>query len=153
MVSDIVQQLNTIASSGTCIKKQVGCIVLKNEEVLIEAANGRPGQDKCIDGKCYRCKASEHFSHGRDHDLCSCLHAEQNAICEAAKQGIAIEGAWLYSTYQPCLTCLKIIVGSGISGVRYIEPWFIPDVKEVPNLADDYESLMAELNDGCKPII
>lgn len=152
METNIVEELQFIATEGSCIKKLVGCRIVLGEEVLVEAPNERPGKETCLDGKCYRCLASKQFAHGRDHDLCSCLHAEQNAISAAARKGIALEGSWLYSSYQPCLSCLKLIVGAGISAVRYAEAWEIPVVEEVPNLADDYKSLMAELEHGCELI-
>ncbi len=149
----IVQKLEYIAKQGTCSKKKVGCLVVGPAgDEIVTAANGRPGASRCADGHCYRCEASQEFVHGRDHDLCSCLHAEQAAITQAARKGIRLEGATLYSTYQPCLTCLKLIVGAGLVEVRFIEPWIIPTVVEVPNLANDYHSLIELMPAGMSPI-
>ena len=58
---------------------------------------------------------------GTRHELCYAIHAEQNAIIQAAKLGISIEGATIYCTHQPCVICAKMIVNSGISRVVYGE--------------------------------
>ena len=153
MAQDWTKKLSELASQGTCSKKQVGCFIVKDEEILIEAANGRPGDEQCLTGNCERCAAADLFPRGRDHDICSCLHAEQRAITGAARDGIQLKGARLFSSYQPCLTCLKLSVASGIVAIRYIEPWVVPDVENLPNLKKDYESLEALLPEGSIPII
>ena len=148
MNQSIFEAVDKAAAAGTCAKKTVGCVVARGAEVIVTGFNGRPGGTKCSEGGCPRCVATDLFDHGRGHDICSCVHAEQSAIVTAARNGIAIDGCELYSTYQPCMTCLKLIVASGISKVFFREPWQIPVVEEVPDLAEDYQDLVSQLPSG-----
>ncbi len=148
MNQSIIDAVDETAAAGSCAKKTVGCVVARGDEIIIRGFNGRPGGVKCSDGGCPRCVATDLFAHGRGHDICSCVHAEQSTIVTAAREGIAIGGCDLYSTYQPCLTCLKLIVASGISKVFYREPWEVPTVPEVPTLAEDYLDLVSQLPGG-----
>ena len=147
----VIDAVDEAAASGSCAKKTVGSVIVKDGEILIRGFNGRPGKNKCSDGGCPRCVATDLFDHGRGHDICSCVHAEQSTIVTAAREGIAIGGCDLYSTYQPCMTCLKLIVASGVSAVFYREPWEVPTVPEVPELADDYWDLASQLPGGMHP--
>ena len=81
--------------------------------------NGAPsGINSCRDkGECLRRKLN--IPSGTRHELCYAVHAEQNAIAQAAKMGINLEGATLYCTHQPCVICTKIIINAGIKRVVY----------------------------------
>jgi dCMP deaminase len=110
------------ATRSTCLRRRVGAIVVKDRMVLSTGYNDTPrGMRNCGDGGCERC-ASEAAS-GSSLDTCLCLHAEQNAIVQAAYHGIGIAGATIYCTHQPCLTCAKMIVNSGIVRIVYDEPY------------------------------
>jgi len=101
------------ASRSTCRRRHVGAVIVKDRMVLSTGYNDTPrGLPNCGEGGCARC-ASEAPS-GAGLDTCLCLHAEQNAIIQAAYHGVTIAGAALYSTHQPCLTCAKMIVNAGI---------------------------------------
>lgn len=106
------------AIRSTCIARQVGAVIVKNKRVLATGYNGPPsGSVHCIDqGYCYpglpNCDASKTMPS-------RAIHAEANAIAQAAKHGISTEGASIYVTLEPCLSCLKLIISAGISDVYY----------------------------------
>lgn len=106
------------ATRSTCTRRRVGAVVVKERMVLSTGYNDTPrGLPNCGEGGCARCAGDT--PPGVGHDTCLCLHAEQNAIIQAAYHGVAIAGAVLYCTYQPCLVCAKMIVNAGIRRVVY----------------------------------
>lgn len=112
-----------IATWSSCYNenRQIGAIIVRNKRIITTGYNGAPaGIESCKDkGYCMRRKLG--IESGTRHELCYAIHAEQNAIIQAAKLGIAIEGATLYCTHQPCAICAKMIVNAGISRVIYGE--------------------------------
>lgn len=124
----ILEKLEENRSLGQCLKRKVGCVIVLESGVLVEGFNGMPDGSglSCLDGDCPRCLTSTKFPHGLGYDLCFCLHAEEKAIANAACLGIPLQGSMLFSTYQPCIMCLKKIVQAGIVGIRFIEPWQVP---------------------------
>ena len=113
---DIAQ---TVAERATCMRKKFGAIIVKNDSIISTGYNGAPaGIKSCIEkGECLRRKLE--IPSGTKHELCFAVHAEQNAIIQAAKYGINISGATLYCTHQPCVICAKIIINAGITRVVY----------------------------------
>lgn len=115
----------TIAKWSSCYKRDrnIGAIIVKNKRILTTGYNGAPsGIESCKEkGECMRQKMG--IESGTRHELCFAIHAEQNAIIQAAKMGVAIEGATLYCTHQPCVICSKMIVNSGITRVVYANPY------------------------------
>lgn len=115
----------TIAKWSSCYKKDrnIGAIIVKNKRILTTGYNGAPsGIQSCKEkGECLRQK--NNIPSGTQHELCYAIHAEQNAIIQAAKLGVSIDGATLYCTHQPCVICSKMIVNSGISRVVYEKPY------------------------------
>ena len=113
----------TIATWSSCYQtnRHVGAVIVKDKRVLATGYNGAPtGVKSCEEkGECLRKKLN--IPSGTKHELCFAVHAEQNAIAQAAKLGINIEGATLYCTHQPCVICAKIIINAGISRVVYKE--------------------------------
>ncbi len=110
------------ATRSTCVRRRVGAVIVKDRMVLSTGYNDTPrGMKNCGDGGCERC-ASEAAS-GASLDTCLCLHAEQNAIIQAAYHGVGIAGATIYCTHQPCLTCAKMIVNSGITRIVFDAPY------------------------------
>lgn len=113
----------TIAQWSSCYQenRKIGAIIVKNKRILTTGYNGAPaGIKSCVErGECLRRKRN--IPSGTQHELCYAIHAEQNAIIQAAKLGVSIEGATLYCTHQPCVICAKMIVNSGISRVIYGE--------------------------------
>ena len=107
-----------VAKRSTCIRQKVGAIIVKDKRILATGYNGAPsGMDHCLDIGCLREKLK--VPSGERQELCRGLHAEQNAIIQAAKFGICIEGSILYTTHCPCITCAKMIINAGIKKVVY----------------------------------
>ena len=109
------------AKRATCARRQVGAFIVRDNRAVATGYNGAPrGLAHCEEiGGCMRQKLG--IPSGQRHELCYAVHAEQNAIIQAAKLGVSIEGATLYCTHQPCILCAKMIVNSGISRVVYGE--------------------------------
>ncbi len=99
--------------------RHVGAVIVKEKRILTTGYNGAPsGIVSCAEkGECLRRKLN--IPSGTKHELCYAVHAEQNAIAQAAKLGISVEGATLYCTHQPCVICAKMIINSGIRKVVY----------------------------------
>ena len=100
--------------------RHVGAVIVKNKRILATGYNGAPqGVKSCNDkGECLRKKLN--IPSGTRHEICYAVHAEQNAICQAAKMGISVDGATIYVTHQPCTICTKMIINAGIKKVMYI---------------------------------
>ncbi|MBP2645429.1 MAG: ComEB: ComE operon protein 2 [Firmicutes bacterium] len=117
---DIAQ---VVASRSTCLRRQVGAVIVKGKRLLSTGYNGAPqGLMHCEETGCLRDKQG--VPSGQRHELCRGTHAEQNAIVQAALYGVAIDGATLYCTHQPCSGCSKMIINAGIKRVvfRYAYP-------------------------------
>ena len=109
-----------VAKRSTCLRRQVGAVLVKDKNILATGYNGTPsGIAHCLDVGCLREKLK--IPSGERHELCRGLHAEQNAIIQAAKHGTNIDGATLYCTTMPCIICTKMIINAGIGRVVYEE--------------------------------
>lgn len=102
------------ASRSTCLRRQVGAVIVKERHVIATGYNGAPkGLPHCGEiGGCLRQQLG--VLSGERHELCRALHAEQNAIIQAATLAQSIEGATIYVTNQPCSICAKMIINAGI---------------------------------------
>jgi len=107
------------ASRSTCLSRPTGAVVVKDKQVVTTGYNGSlPGQAHCMDeGDCFR--RSLKWPEAMKYDMCRSAHAEANAIALAAKKGVSLEGGTIYCTLEPCITCAKLIVMSGITRVVY----------------------------------
>ena len=116
-----VQMAEQVATWSSCYQenRQIGAVIVKNKRILTTGYNGAGcGIVSCKErGECLRRKLE--IPSGTRQELCYAIHAEQNAIVQAARMGISIEGATLYCTHQPCSICAKLIINSGISRVVY----------------------------------
>ena len=93
-----------VASRATCLRRQVGAVIVKHKRLLTSGYNGAPRNlSHCAENGCLR--AEYDIPSGQRHELCRGLHAEQNAIIQAALHGVAIDGATIYCTHQPCSAC------------------------------------------------
>ena len=107
-----------VARRSTCLRRQVGAVLVKDKNILATGYNGSPtGVAHCLDVGCLREKLG--IPSGERHELCRGLHAEQNAIIQAAKHGTNIDNATLYCTTKPCIICSKMIINAGIKRVVY----------------------------------
>ncbi len=107
-----------VAKRSTCIRRHVGAVIVKDKRMLSTGYNGVPtGIRHCTEIGCLRDKLN--VPSGEKHELCRGLHAEQNAIIQAAYHGVEIKGAELYCTNQPCIICSKMIINAGIKKIFY----------------------------------
>jgi dCMP deaminase len=113
-----MQIARVVATRSTCLRRQVGAVVVKNRQILATGYNGVPRLLRhCDEYGCLRDQLG--VPSGERHELCRGLHAEQNAIIQAAYHGVAIQGAEIYSTNQPCAVCAKMLVNCDISAVYF----------------------------------
>lgn len=121
--SRFMEMAKLISSWASCYKanRKIGCVIVKNKRIMTTGYNGAPaGVETCVErGECLREKLG--IPSGTKHEICYATHAEQNAIIQAAKLGVSIDGAVLYCTHQPCVICAKMIVNAGIKRVVYAE--------------------------------
>jgi dCMP deaminase len=111
-----------VAKRSTCLRNQVGALFVRNKRILSSGYNGAPaGLQHCDHVGCAR----EGVASGTRHELCRAVHAEQNAIIQAALHGVSIEGSTLYCTHQPCILCAKMMINARVSRVVY--NWSYPD--------------------------
>ncbi len=107
-----------VSTRSTCLRRQVGAILVKETRILASGYNGAPaGLRHCLETGCLR--EQRGVPSGQRHELCRGLHAEQNALIQAAVYGIAIGGAICYVTHQPCVLCAKIMINAGIKKVVF----------------------------------
>lgn len=105
-----------VASRATCIRRKVGAVLVLDKRILTTGYNGAPtGLTHCREAGCLR--EQQKIPAGERHELCRGLHAEQNAVIQAAVHGVAITGATLYCTLFPCVVCAKILVNAGVEEV------------------------------------
>lgn len=109
-----------VSKRSTCRRRSVGAVVVKDRRILSTGYNGAPtGLRHCTEGECLREKMK--IASGERHELCRGLHAEQNAIIQAAFHGVSINSADIYSTHLPCSICIKMIINAGISRVFHLD--------------------------------
>ncbi len=107
-----------VAKRSTCRRRAVGAIIVKDKRILSTGYNGAPtGLSHCIDIGCMREELN--IASGERHELCRGIHAEQNAIIQAACHGVSIQGATLFCTNLPCAICAKMIINAGIQTIYY----------------------------------
>lgn len=109
-----------VSSRSTCLRRKVGAVLVKDNHILATGYNGAPrGLEHCLDRGCIR---EEHgIPSGERHEFCRGIHAEQNALIQAAVHGISIEGSTLYCTNFPCSLCSKLIINAKVKKIIYIE--------------------------------
>jgi dCMP deaminase len=122
------------AKRSTCMRRNVGAVIVQDKHIIATGYNGAPkGIPHCEEiGGCLREKMN--IPSGERHELCRALHAEQNAIIQAATLAQSIEGASIYITNQPCVICAKMIINAGIKRIVVREGY--PDKLAVDLLAE-----------------
>lgn len=129
-----------VATRSTCLASPVGAVLVRDKQIIATGYNGVPsGSIHCVDqGFCYegmsRCDKSSLPSRA--------IHAEANAIAQAAKYGIPVNGSSIYVNKKPCLQCLKLIIASGIGSI------YLPDDTEGDVFSGLYGQLV--LDSGVK---
>jgi dCMP deaminase len=113
-----MQIAEVVSTRSTCLRRQVGAVIVKNRQILSTGYNGVPrGITHCEIRGCLRDQLG--IPSGQRQELCRALHAEQNAIVQAAYHGVAVAGGELFVTLQPCVTCAKSLINAGIVAVYY----------------------------------
>ncbi|MDD2626708.1 MAG: dCMP deaminase family protein [Candidatus Methanomethylophilus sp.] len=124
-----------VSTRSTCLRRQVGVVIVKDRHVLSTGYNGAPkGTQHCEDTGCLR--ELLNVPSGERHELCRGVHAEQNAVAQAAYFGISVKGGTLYTTTFPCSLCAKILINAGIVEIVYDEGY----------MDDLSKSLLSETN-------
>ena len=122
------------ASRSTCLRRKVGAVLVRDNRIIATGYNGAPaGIKHCEITGCLRQQLN--VPSGQKHELCRGLHAEQNAIIQAAVFGISTKGSTLYCTTQPCIICSKMLINAGIVEVFITEKYPDPLAEEFLNEA------------------
>jgi len=107
-----------VAKRSTCLRRSVGAIIVKDKRILTTGYNGAPsGIRHCLEVGCLREQLN--VASGERHELCRGIHAEQNAIIQAAFHGVSIKDSTLFCTNLPCSICAKMIINAGIKKIYY----------------------------------
>lgn len=136
-----------VRERADCKGQKVGAVIVLKDRIISTGYNGTPEKMvNCSDGGCVRCEnRGRVYASGTAYDLCICVHAEQNALLSAARFGISVQGATVYSTTQPCFGCLKEMLQAKISHIFYIHPWAS---KRDTEQERQYRRLMEEFEHG-----
>ena len=109
---------NLVAERSTCTRRAVGAVLVKEKRILSTGYNGAPtGLKHCLEVGCLREQLG--VESGKMHELCRGIHAEQNAIIQAAYHGVSVKGATIFCTNQPCSICARMIINAGIQKIYY----------------------------------
>lgn len=128
-----MQIAKLVATRSTCTRRQVGAILVKDRNILATGYNGVPsGITHCDVTGCLREQLK--VPSGERHELCRGLHAEQNAIIQAAKHGTNIDDATLYCTDSPCIICSKMLINAGVRHIKYLRGY--PDTLSLEMLEE-----------------
>jgi len=125
-----MQITQLVAKRSTCLRRKVGAILVRDKRILCTGYNGPPrGLAHCSEVGCLRDKLG--IPSGERQEICRGLHAEQNAIIQAALYGISIKDSILYCTHQPCITCSKMIINAGIKKIIFLGDYPDPLAREI----------------------
>ncbi|MEA3544466.1 MAG: cytidine/deoxycytidylate deaminase family protein [Thermodesulfobacteriota bacterium] len=128
-----MQIATLVATRSTCLRRQVGALLVKDKNILATGYNGVPsGITHCEVTGCLRDQLN--VPSGERHELCRGLHAEQNAIIQAARHGANITGSTLYCTDSPCIICSKMLINAGVVVVVFSRGY--PDKLSLEMLAE-----------------
>jgi dCMP deaminase len=120
-----------VAERSTCNRAKVGAVIVRDKNILATGYNGAPaGMPHCLDVGCliYESKTPN----GENEQNCfRTIHAEINAIAQAAKNGASIKDAAIYITHTPCIHCLKVLVNTGIKDIFYLKPYKLHTLEEL----------------------
>ena len=113
-----MEMAHLVAKRSTCLRRNVGAILVKDKHILSTGYNGAPkGLEHCSEVGCLRKELG--IPSGERHEICRGLHAEQNAIIQAAVFGISIKNSVLYCTNTPCVVCAKMLINAGVKEIVY----------------------------------
>jgi dCMP deaminase len=108
-----MQIVDLVKTRSTCLRRQVGALIVKDKRILASGYNGAPsGVSHCAEVGCLRQQLN--IPSGERHELCRAIHAEQNAIVQAAYSGTSVNDSTMYVSLQPCSLCAKLMINAGI---------------------------------------
>lgn len=130
------------AQRSTCNRGHVGAVIVRDYSILSTGYNGAPsGLPHCTDVGCLVYESRN--PNGEIEENCfRSIHAEINAIAQAAKNGVSIRGANIYITHSPCFHCLKVLINIGITTVYYRKPY---KLRTINQLAEDGNVVLTEV--------
>ena len=109
-----------VAQRSTCCRRKVGAILVRDKRIIATGYNGAPTKVRhCLEVGCLR--EQLHIPSGERHELCRGLHAEQNAIIQAALHGVSVENATVYCTNMPCSICSKMLINAQVKAIYYLD--------------------------------
>lgn len=116
-----MEMANVISTWSSCYRhgRSIGCVIVKDKRIMTTGYNGAPAGVKTCRDRCECLRDKLGIASGTRAEVCYAIHAEQNAIVQAAKLGVSIDGATLYCTHQPCSMCARIIINAGIKRIVY----------------------------------
>ncbi|MCD6572291.1 MAG: dCMP deaminase family protein [Thermoplasmata archaeon] len=113
-----VEMAHVVAKRSTCLRRKVGALLVKDRHILSTGYNGAPkGLKHCSETGCLREQLG--IPPGERHEICRGLHAEQNAIIQAAVFGVSIKDSTLYCTNAPCSVCAKMLINAGVKEIIF----------------------------------
>ena len=123
-----MQIAKVVASRSNCLTRQTGSVIVRDKMILSSGYNGTArGLKNCNENGCPRCNDTDNYESGTKLDKCFCVHAEENAIIQAAYHGMPIKGATIYAFFSPCIFCTKSIINGGITRIVYNENYSADD--------------------------
>ena len=138
-----------VRKRANCKGSRVGAVLVRDRRIISTGYNGTPvNVPNCEDGGCDRCANREKYGAGTGYDVCICVHAEQNALLSAARFGVSVEDAVIYSTMRPCFGCTKELLQAGVKAVYFLHDWQHPE----PEMQSQYDILQARFPEGVKQI-
>ena len=139
----------TVATRSTCDRGRGGCVVVKDKQILVTGYVGSPpGQPHC-DDVGHQMKTVTHDDGKVSQHCMRTIHMEQNAICQAAKRGVALDGATIYEKYTSCPTCAKLLVAVGIKKAVYAKRYHV--YEETEKLFHDAGIEIVYFDDSIEP--
>ncbi len=142
-----------VSERAVCLGRHVGAVLVKDGRIIATGYNGTPEHmPNCDDREkgCYRCSHRDDFEPGAGYDLCICVHAEQNALLSAARFGIGVEGAVLYTTDKPCFGCAKEALQAKIEAVYYMRDWAHPSTEVL--VQQEYKRILGRFSKGVRQV-
>ena len=136
-----------VATRSTCLRRRVGCVIVLEKRIVSTGYNGAPsGLPHCEETGCVR--EDRGIASGERHELCRGLHAEQNAIIQAAMHGTAVRGGSIFCTHKPCVLCTKMLINAGIRHIYYAEGYEDPMADEMAREAGMVLTALPEEGEG-----
>jgi len=125
-----------VAERSTCTRAKVGAVIVRDKNILATGYNGSPsGMPHCLDVGCLVYK-TQNPSGETEENCWRTIHAEMNAIAQAARNGAGIREASIYITHSPCIHCLKTLVNTGIKQIFYEKPYKLHTLEEIVRYTD-----------------